>query len=87
MWKLAGSTPTALQAILEDPLTQAVMRSDNVSCQEIAALMDRVRRSRRRLGLTASRNSLCAVSRLCDGVLPLAGAVIAFSSLVLLMVI
>lgn len=87
MQKNARSARTALGTLLDDPLTRAVMRSDNVSCQEVLALMDRVRKSRRRLGLTADRDGLCAVSRLCDGILPLAGAVFAFSSLVLLMVI
>lgn len=78
-------TELTLEEALADPIVHLLMRSDGVSPDGVRATMRFARR-----GIAgehgASADPLCRVSRLCDGILPIAGAVTALIVLLALTV-
>lgn len=97
---LLGVEPT-LGEVMADPITRVVMQSDNVASRDVFAAIERSK-SRRALAPKwlgspfprsdsepasgGSSHPLCRLSRLCEGVLPLLGSVVALIVLLAIVV-
>jgi len=96
-WSKAGIEPS-LAEIAADPIVRMVMRRHGQSADELRRMLAPARRAvRRRSGWraklrrlrrsgagAAGRNPWCRLSRICEGIVPLAGTTAAIVTLVLL---
>ncbi len=72
------------EEVLLDPISPGLMQGDAVRSDGALPASDAVVH---RIGEHRQKDQLCRLSRLCDGILPIGGAALAFAALILVAIV